>query len=216
MPLYFLLLDANRFHQQLRPALAASWRVRSFEPCCALCVALLPAVHKFAERYHSTPEDTLVARVATGLSCDRDFWRSLAGEVLWYSAGDIPEFQTNPESLCCLLAPEQYRQGDVPREHFAPIQQVHFGARDLVFGGGYYRPEHAGYNDREDVTRLADYLAAVDPARWTAADLQQLRGMTDEEERAEELDFVREWFPSLQELYRSAAEQAQMVVCEVL
>jgi hypothetical protein len=61
------------------------------------------------------------------------------------------EFQTNAETLCCLLAPEQYRSGTVLREQLVPIQQVLRGSRDLTFGSTVYRPEQAGYNDAADV-----------------------------------------------------------------
>ena len=39
---YFLLLDGALFAERMRPALAASWRRRSFEPCREFCAALLP------------------------------------------------------------------------------------------------------------------------------------------------------------------------------
>jgi hypothetical protein len=150
------------------------------------------------------------------MAFDRHCWRALVGEVLWYSARDIPEFQTAPDTLCCLLAPDVYRQPDWPRERFVPIQQVHFGTRDLVFGGGFYRPEHAGWNDVGDVARLAAYLEAIHPEHWTVRDLDSLRDAANDEERADELEWVREWFPALQHLYRGAAEGGQIVVCEVL
>jgi hypothetical protein len=154
--------------------------------------------------------------VLEGLSFDRACWRHLVGEVLLYGAAELPELEIAPETLCCLLAPEPYREGIVPRERLAPIQQAHYGARDLVFGGGYYRPEHAGYNDSDDVARLAAYLAAVDPTRWRVADLANLREMTDETERLEELEFAREWFPALCELYQRAGECNRVVVCEMI
>jgi Domain of unknown function (DUF1877) len=216
MPLYFLLLDHAAFHQRLRPALAASWRQRSFEPCRAFCADLLPAALAFAERYHTGRDGLLLAQVAGGLPFDRDFWRALAGELLWFSAADIPELQTAPDTLCALLAPDQVGQDPCPRDRFAPIQQAHYGARDLVFGGGYYRPEHAGYNDAADVARLAEYLAAVDPQRWTPAELAVLPDLADKEERAEELEYVRDWFPALRELYQQARAHDQIVVCELL
>src|SRR5262249_6032375 len=124
--------------------------------------------------------------------------------------------ETIPETLCCLLAPERYRDGSVPRERFVAIQQVHFGTRDLAFGGGFYRPEHAGYNDLEDVRRLAEYLDCLQPEGWTVADLAELRGSADEEERADELAFAREWLPPLRELYRRIQLRRQILVCELL
>ena len=53
---YFLLLDAALFEEHIRPALAASWRMRSFQPCRSLCASLLPAARTYAERYHTGPE----------------------------------------------------------------------------------------------------------------------------------------------------------------
>ena len=66
------------------------------------------------------------------------------------------------------------------------------------------------------MARLAVQLSGVDPRRWNAEDLLALPGLATEEERADELEFAREWFPSLQQLYHQAAEQGQLVVCEVL
>jgi hypothetical protein len=216
MCLYFLLLDGRLFHEAIRPALAAAWQQRSFEPCLPLATRLGPAVRAFAERYHLGTEEPLLTQVARGLPFDRHFWTLLVGEALLYGAAEVPEFQTAPETLCCLLAPEHCREGEVPRERFAPIQQAHYGSRDLDFGGKLYRPEHAGYNDAVDVARLAAYLGGVDPGRWSAADLALLPALADEEERAEELEFVRDWFPALQDLYRRAETLGQIVVCEVL
>jgi len=89
----------------------------------------------------------------------------------------------------------------------APIQQAHRGTRDLTFGAAVYRPEHAGYNNVENVSRLADYLAAVRPQEWTPTDLIGLKGAEDGAEREEELAFAREWFPALADLFRRARER---------
>jgi hypothetical protein len=215
MPLYFLTLDGALFQHRLRPALAAAWRERSFAPCQALCAELLPRARAFAARY-LIADEPLLQRVTEGLSFDRDFWRFLAGELLWYGADDIPELQTTPEALCCLLAPERYRAGAGVRSEFAPIQQVFFGSRGLNFGGGRYRPDHAGYNDVADVQRLGDYLLGLEPERWTAADLTGLPDATTEEDRADELAFVREWLPPLRELYQRCARHGRVLVCELL
>jgi hypothetical protein len=216
MPLYHLLLDTTAFHDRIRPALSAAWLRRSFGPCRALCEALLPAARSFADRYRLGPEEPLLARAARGLTFDRDFWRHLVGEVLWFSASEIPEFETAPESLRCLLAPERHAGPTANRERFAPIEQAHYGARDLVFGGACYRPDQAGYNDTPDVERLAAYLDALAPETWTAAGLAALEGVEGEADRAEELEYVRDWFPSLRELYRRARERREVVVCEIL
>ena len=200
---YFMLLDAAAFEGRTRPALAASWRLRSFDPCRALCVELAPAVRAYAERYHVGGEESLPARVAAGLPFDRDYWRGLVAEVLLYTAVDIPEFQTCEDALCLLLASGCERP--------ASIRQAHHGTRDLTFGAAVYRPEHAGYNNAADVARLADYLAAVRSEAWTADDLVSL---PDEEEREEGLAFAREWFPALADLFRRAQERGWVVVHE--
>jgi hypothetical protein len=216
MPLYFLLLDADRFHRQIVPALSGSRRQRSFVPCRDLCAEFLPAVEIFRQRYHLGPEDSLVSQALNGLPFDVDIWRALVGEVLLYSAAEVPEFQTAPTTLCCLLAPERYREGDVPRERFAPVQQAHFGTRDLVLGGAFYRPEHAGWNDTADVIRLADYLQTVDPGSWQPSQILALPDVADEEEAAEEILFARERFAPLREMYQRAVSAGHVVVCELL
>jgi hypothetical protein len=215
MPLYFLPHDAGRFREVIRPALGDAWRRRSFEPCRALCAALAPAAAAYADRYHTGPDEPLLARAARGLPFDRDFWRLLVGEVLLYAAAAVPEVPTAPDTLLCLLAPERCGHPPGPRELFVPIEQAHFGARDLVFGGGFYRPDTAAYNDGADVARLAEYLAAVEPARWSTANLAPLREL-GEADRADELEYARDVFPRLRDLYREAAAAGQVVVCEVL
>jgi hypothetical protein len=216
MPLYFLLLDARPFQEQIRPSLAAAWRQRSFEPCRSLCRDLLPVVRAFAERHGLIALESLLGQVARGLPFDRDYWTLLAGEVLLYAAREVPELEVAPETLCCLLAPERLGQAPGSRELYVPIEQAHFGSRDLSFGGKLYRPEQVGCNDPGDVARIAEYLGGVEPARWTPADLTPLTELVGDEERAEELAFVRDWFPALEELYRRAAEAGQAVVCEWL
>jgi hypothetical protein len=214
MAIYFFVHDADFFCHQLAPALAAAWRQRSFAPCRSLCEALRPVAAAFAERYHTGADQPLLARAGLGLPFDRDVWRLLAGEFLLYGAQDIPDIQTAPDTLTCLLAPQVYQQGESARPHSALIQQAHHGSRDLVFGGGYYRPEHAGWNDRDDLARLADYLGQIDPAQWTVADLATLRGIEGAEDRADELEFAREWFPELAALYKQARDRHQVLVCE--
>ncbi len=216
MPLYFLLLNDSLYRQRIRPALSASWRQRSFQPCRALCADSLPAARAFAERYHVSPDQAVMERIAAGLAFDRDLWTALVGELLWFSASAIPEIQTAPEALCCLLAPERFAADDTPREAFAPIQQAHYGTRDLILGGRFYRPDQVGYNDAADVARLADYLALIDPQRWTPDDLATLTELESDEERADELEYIRDWFPALRELYQQARQREEMIICEIL
>jgi hypothetical protein len=214
MPLYFLLLDGEFFHQHLRPALTYSWQRRSFQPCQALCAELVPAALAFQKRYHIGPEEMLVNRVAEGLPFDRALWRHLAGELLWLVAAEIPEIQTTPEALGCLLGADPNMASGLQRRQLAPIQQAYFGTRDLRFGSGYYRPAEAGYNDRDDVIRLGDYLACLEPENWQADALAALPELADAQERTEELELAKEWLPALHALYCRAQQKGQIIVCE--
>jgi hypothetical protein len=207
MPLYFLVHDAAPFHQAVRPPLSQAWRCRSFVPCRPLCQALAPAALSFAERYHTGPEDSLLVQLAhSPRPFDRDLWRLLVGEVLLFGAAAVPEFQTAPETLAWLLAPGQ---------ETAPIHQAHFGSRRLVLGG-FYRPAAAGWNDATAVARLAEYLGGIDADDWTVARLAGLPEFAEEDDRAEELEFAREAFARLRELYQAAREAKQVVICEQL
>ena len=216
---YFLLLDAAFFEQRARPALGQSWRQRGFGPCQALCEELVPAALAYTERYHTGTDEPLLCQIARSGSFGRipfarDLWRALVGEVLIYGASDIPEIQVCAETLCCLLAPAQYRADVHEREQLAPIQQAHQGSRDLTFGTAVYRPVYAGYNNAADVARLTEYLEGVNPDQWSVADLALLRDMADDEERSDELDFAREWFPALREVYRRARDRGYVLALE--
>jgi hypothetical protein len=214
MSIYFILLDATRFHERIVPPLAAAWRQRSFAPCRSLCSELLATVEEFRANFFAGSDEPLIVQVERGLPFDRRFWQTLVGEVLLFAATEVPELQTAPETLCWLLAREQY-QREVPRKQFAPIQQAHFGARDLQFGSAIYRPNHVGLNDRDDVNQLVQYLADIDSRLWSASELVGLRELIDDEERGDELAFVRDWLPALVNVYRQAQDRGQVVVCEV-
>jgi hypothetical protein len=212
---YYLLHDGALFEQQMRPALAASWRSRSFGPCRVFCRTLLVRVEEFDARYHIGEGEPLVRQVVEGLGFQRDFWRALVGELLLYAAVETPELQTCPDTLCCLLAPEHYQRQECERSKLAPIQQVHLGSRDLTFGVAVYRPEHCGYNDVTDVRRLADDLASVNLSRWRPEDLVYMEALP-EDEREEELALAREWFAPLREMYQRAGQAGQVIVHEIL
>lgn len=211
---YFLYLNAETFLKQIRPAFTDSWDQRSFVPCRKLCNELLPAALAYAQRYHLGDEETLLAKVAEGIPFDRACWRLLVGEVLLFAAVEIPEFPSNAQTLGCLLDQAPDGRGTMVREQFTPIQQTLRGSRDVTFGTVVYRPDQAGYNDPDDVARLADYLAAVQPERWKVDDLRLLRDLTDDEERADELAFAREWFPTLVELYQRARREKRVLIIE--
>src|SRR5205823_3805008 len=105
MAIYFLLLDARRFHEEIIPALADSWRQRSFQPSRELCAALAPEAATFRERYYVGSEEPLLCRVTRGLPFDRDFWRLIVGEILLYAAAELPELQTALSTTRRLLTP---------------------------------------------------------------------------------------------------------------
>jgi hypothetical protein len=216
MPLYFLLLDGHCFQHKIRPALARSWQLRDFRPAQQLCSDLAAAAQAFRQRYYLGPEEMLINVAAGGLAFDKALWRHLVGEVLWLSAADIPEIQTAPEALACLLGAAPDPAPGLDRAGMAPIQQAHFGTRDLVFGTTCYRPMQAGYNDVDDVARLAAYLAALNPDSWKAQSLGALPDLADAQDQAEELALVKEWFPSFKNLYQNARETGQVVVCEAI
>jgi hypothetical protein len=214
MPHDFLLLEGSWFEKQLKPALAASWRQRSFQPCQALCLELAGAARRFADTYHVSLEGSTLFAVVAELPFDRNVWRCLVGELLLYGAAELPEIQTAPATLSRLLAPDCPPFPTAQREAFASIQQAHFGSRDLTFGAGFFRPEQVGLNNEMDVHRLTDYLGSVDLDSWTTADLAAFAELADEEDRAAELEFVRNWFPALRHLYERARERNQFIVCE--
>jgi hypothetical protein len=211
---YFLLLDGIRF-LKMRAVLADSWRRRSFDLCRDFCFELMWHAESFDARYHVGEGEPLVKQVVRGVSFDRDIWRALVGELLFYAADEIPEIPTCPDTLSCLLAPNAHGLPIGDRRTLAPIQQVHFGSRSLSFSSTIYRPEHCGFNDRSDVQRLAGYLRSVDPSRWQLSDLHLLRDVP-EDERAEELEIARDWFPALRDLYCRADEAKQVIVHEIL
>jgi hypothetical protein len=210
---YFLVHDRTVFEQHLRPALAAAWRQRSFAPCLALCRQWAPAARDYAARYHVPAEDVLLLHAAEGLPFDRAFWRSLVGEFLLFAARDIPEFPTRLDTLGYLLAGAPADRPALPRQSLPAIHQALLGSRDLAFGAALYRPEQAGYNNAADVARLAGYLAAVRPDAWSSDLLAAVPGL-DEQDRAEELAFAREWFAALSGLYTRAADAGQVIVLE--
>jgi len=158
----------------------------------------------------------ILTKLVEGLPFDRDYWKLLVGEMLLVAAAEVPEIQTVPETLLGLLERGAYQQEALERHHFPPILQAHYGTRDLSFGGKIYRPEKAGYNDAGDVSRLALYLAAQDPEQWSSADLEPLHGQGDDTDREDELEFAREWFPALRDLYRRAQSDNRVVVCEII
>jgi hypothetical protein len=206
MFIYFYILERRFYHDAMKAPLAESYARRSFVPCVDLCRRLLATNSEI-------PKDSLIHSILSGLPFERQFWHGLIGECLVHGATDIPRLNTAPESLCSLLAP-QFVNKDVSRPEYPTIFQCHFGTRDLRFGSGYHRPDKVGLNDTDDVERLAGYLEGIDPTLWKASDLDLIAELADDEQRAEELAYVRDWFPSLVEVYQAAGAHDWIVICE--
>jgi hypothetical protein len=204
---YFLLHDGEAFETQLRPGLAACRQHRSFQPVLAYCHQLLPRVREFDSRHRIADGMSLIERVADGLPYQHQFWRALVGELLFYAAAEIPELPTCLDTLCILLP----KQGREP----SPILQAHRGSRPLTLGLSVYRPEHCGFNNGDDISRLAKYLASIDPSCWCAEDLTGMKDLTPDD-REEELAIARDWFPLLCDLYSQASRKGQVIVHEIL
>jgi hypothetical protein len=204
---YFFPIHAKRFHGEIAPALAAAWSARTFDPARRLCRELSPAARDFIQHSMTGLTEPLVVQIAESKPLFRkDLWRILVGEVLLFSAEELPELETPLESFAAVL----HQTLADNRSRFPPIQQAIHGSRDLRFGAGYYRPDHAGWNDLDDVRRLADWLTGIDASDWRKSDLVDLPA----EDRADELEFAREWFLQLREMYRRAAKLEWVVVCE--
>ncbi len=208
---YYFLLDEKWFETRCRPSLSEAWRRRTFACCQELCQELLPAAAAFRQRYHLGAQPLLVTQVAEGLPFAREFWRDLVNEVLFLSAALLPELAPCFETLCHLLEPSLLLDPLPTRSTFHPLQQVHFGARDLTFGAAVYRPEAAGYNRHQDVLHLCDYLEALNPERWDPASLTFL---DSDEDRAEEVAYAQEGLRQMQQMYGRAAQRGEIIVWE--
>jgi hypothetical protein len=211
MPIYFMVLDAGLYYNEIQRALTTSWARRSFEPCRRLSTVLDSAARKFTELYHTGSEEPLLLQVARGIPFDRHFWQLLAGETLLFASKEIPEFPVCPDTLGALLAPASPARDGLSRQEWTPIYQAHYGSRYVQFGARAYRPEQAGLNNVEDVARLAEYLSKTDAARWSVADLSG-----EEDSRLEDLEDARAWFPALRDMYLRARDGGAVVVCEEL
>src|SRR5262245_58276278 len=194
---YLLVHDRTTFEHQVRPVLAEAHARHSFRPCHVLVQTWLPVALDYARRYHVNPDDLLLPRVEA-LPFDRAIWRGLVGELLLVAAREFPDLPPNLDGLTHLL----------PATHPA----LH-GSRDLTFGLATYRPGHAGLNDADDVARLASDLGSVNPGAWTEGHLADLPDLA-EEDRGFELEYAREWFAVVADLYRRAASTGHLVICE--
>jgi hypothetical protein len=200
---YFMAIPADWFRQLLSPSLGECWRTHSFRPIEKICRELSAVAAQFIQKGYDHSPVTL--EVPQGLAFRPDRWRLLVGELLLFGAAELPELETPLDSYAAAM---HQSLTDV-RDSFPPIQQAVQGSRD-VWLGGYYRPEHAGWNDEADVDRLTRWLSAVEPENWRSDDLIAI----EPSDRDDELAFAKEWFPRLREIYIRAADQNQIIVCE--
>jgi len=119
MPIYFMLLDARQFHQDIVPALSISWRQRSF----ALLAPdfMPPSAARRAElrgEVHVPGGQTIHGQGCARLAIDRDRWKLVVGEILLFAAAEVPEIEVVPETMLCLLAADAYLNETVERRNF--------------------------------------------------------------------------------------------------
>jgi hypothetical protein len=203
MALYFMLHDAERFHSLLSPSLAASWRHRSLAPCRTLCSALTEDFERFVTENRVRREEMMMLSLQPNMLFNRDVWRIITGEVLLAAAAEVPEIPDVEETLIRLL-------GDDPSIH----QAIH-GTRGLRFGGGWYRPDHAGYNDASDVKQLAGYLTSIDLGSYPGNMLTG-HSRANEEEWKAELGFALHAIKLLATVYDQARSRGQLIICEAI
>src|SRR5262245_17995157 len=185
---YFMAIPADWFHTRLSGSLRMCWRLRSFAPAVEICRELAISARRFIQREAGSEMPPLTLLVPEGLTFAPDRWRTLSGELMLFGAAELPELETPLESYSAVMGLEM----PCFRADFTPIQQAILGGRDLQFGG-YYRPDHAGWNDLADIARLHSWFAAIDMEKWTSAGLTHV----PMEDRDDELAFLREWFPAL-------------------
>jgi hypothetical protein len=196
MALYFMLHDAERFETMIRPALAESRRQRSLAPCIALRTALATDIEAFISQNSIPRENLMLYQVRPEMQFEPNIWRMLVGELLLAAAGEVPEV---PDVEASLVG----RLGEVQS-----IRQAYHGSQDLCFGGGWYRPDHAAFNDLADVRRLAGFLESMDPDSWTGEDSAPL------DERLDDLTYARQGLTCLTAIYARARSANRLIVCE--
>jgi hypothetical protein len=200
---YFMAIPGPWFRQLLIPALGECLRERTFRPVESICRDLRATAVQFVQ---SGSELSPVAlEVLEGLKFNIDLWRILAGELMLFGAEELPELETPLDMYATVLGE---RLSEV-RGEFPPIQQAIEGSRDVWFGA-FYRPEHAGWNDEDDVRRLARWFSSVNPEQWKATRLPD----APPEDQEDDIAFLREWFAELASMYQRSVDSGRVIVCE--
>jgi hypothetical protein len=145
--------------------------------------------------------ELMLLNVRPNTPFERDTWRMIIGEVLLTAAAEVPEIPDVERTVAGLLGDD------------LPIRQAYHGKHGLCFGGGWYRPDHAGYNNPSDVQHLAEYLVSVDPDVWRLPDAVG-DGHVCGDGRHQEFAFVRQAFKKLVAMYCRAGTGSQVIICE--
>ena len=80
---------------------------------------------------------------------------------------------------------------------------------ELINPANPFQVFHAETSEEDAAT-----LHAIEPASWTAAALAPLPDLADDADRADELAYVRDWWPALVGVYEQAQLSRQIIVCE--
>jgi hypothetical protein len=193
----FLLHNPQFFRTCIVPAVAASFRDRSFAAFSQLEPRIASRIDRFAERALLTPNERPLFADCRTLTFHRRTWRYLVGELLLYAADEIPDFPIEPDLL------SQFLPTDL-------IRRLHTGSRELTFEGIPYRPENSGFHDAADVANITPQLRTMDCSHWPAERLVDVPA----EDREHELAYARQCFKELQCMYESAIAHDYLIVCE--
>jgi len=205
MPHNLYVHDAKLLCDRVLPLLEGCRRSRSFSALPQLTSLLqIPAA------------DDSLFRAAQDMPFDRQVFQALVGQTLVLGAHTVPDLPLDPETLIALLAPHRLGSGGADRAEFSHAEQLFRGSRDLRLGARPFRPDHIGWNNREDVLRLGAYLTSLDPQSWIAYGLRHLASISTDEDREHELGIVQDWWPELLALLRTAQDSNSVIVCEDL
>ena len=198
MSLIFYLHDREFLLDRVTPILRECWKKKSFAPGQAFFAELTDHWPEFRDLHHFNQGTPLFAAM-NHLPCDAFFWSSLVGEILLYTALEIPYLEVDSELLLAT-------NGE-------PMKEVLFGSRPIQMGR-IYRRDQAGWSLPEDLTRFATFLNEVHPEDWHLP--SEFRSDLSEEDREDDLEMSREWYPNLREMVLKAAEKQQILVSEWL
>lgn len=205
MPHNLYLHDADLLCGQVLPTFVECRRRRSFGPLLSLTSLLV-----------ASPADLSLVHAAQEMPYDRHVFDALVGQTLVLAAHAVPNLPLDVDTLTALLAPHRLHQPRHDRAALSPAEQLFLGSRDLLLGHRPFRPLHVGWHRQSDVHRLADYFHRVDPDAWTPDALRSLPSAPTDEDREHELGIVRDWWPELLAMLRSASSAGQVILCEDL